>query len=43
MLGQRSKKSIKICMIDEEQEEIRLQNKDEFNLNVKVNLFEEFF
>jgi hypothetical protein len=30
-------------MIDEEQEEIRLQNKDEFNLNVKVNLFEEFF
>jgi len=26
-------------MIDEEQEEIRLQNKDEFDLNIKVNLF----
>jgi len=26
-------------MIDEEHEEIRLQNKDEFDLNIKVNLF----
>jgi len=30
-------------MIDEEQEEIRLQNKDEFDLNVKVNLLKYFF
>ncbi len=29
-------------MIDEEQEEIRLQNKDEFDLNVKVNLLKYF-
>ncbi len=29
-------------MIDEEQEEIRLQNKDEFDLNIKVNLLKYF-
>ncbi len=29
-------------MIDEEQDEIRLQNKDEFDLNIKVNLLKYF-
>ncbi|UJR14109.1 hypothetical protein I4U23_001105 [Adineta vaga] len=28
-------KKFKICMIDEEQEEIRIENKDEFDMNVK--------
>jgi hypothetical protein len=30
-------------MIDDEQEEIRIENKEEFDTNVKVNLFLFFF
>jgi len=26
-------------MVDEEEEEIRIENKDEFDTNVKVNIF----
>jgi hypothetical protein len=42
LLCQGSEKKMKICMIDEEQEEIRLQNKEDFDLNVKVNLLKFF-
>ncbi|CAF0766785.1 unnamed protein product [Adineta steineri] len=35
LLCQGSDKNVKICLIDEEQEEIRLQNQDEFDLNVQ--------
>ncbi|CAF1334234.1 unnamed protein product [Rotaria sp. Silwood1] len=34
-LCRNSDKKFKICMIDEEQEEIRIENKDEFDTNVK--------
>ncbi|UJR33059.1 hypothetical protein I4U23_020518 [Adineta vaga] len=34
-LSQGSDKKLKICMIDEENEEIRLQNQDEFDLNAQ--------
>ncbi|CAF1331847.1 unnamed protein product [Adineta steineri] len=34
-LCRNTKKNFKICMIDEEQEQIRIENKDEFDTNVK--------
>ncbi|CAF1161817.1 unnamed protein product [Adineta ricciae] len=35
LLCQNTDKKFKICMIDEEQEEIRIENKDEFDTNAK--------
>ncbi len=36
VISQGADKKLKICVIDEEQDEIRLQNQEEFDLNVKV-------
>lgn len=42
-LCQGSDKKVKICMIDEDKDEIRIQTKEEFDLNVKVNKHFIFF
>ena len=39
-LNRAGNQTIKICVIDEENEEIRIDNKEEFNTNVEVDLFE---